>query len=157
MGRLIAALLILGIGQMPLLAFQARGGAAPAGSGLKACPILTRDLVEPFAQTTRALDLFPPEEETMSAGTACEWGVVRLQLYPARPGAAHTAPKDYLPLPGLGETAFFHNNRDRYAELLVWSGAHHFTLQVSVPTGSTADAIKPKTVALANAIIKKLR
>jgi hypothetical protein len=30
-------------------------------------------------------------------------------------------------------------------------------LQVSVPTGSTAEAIKPKTVDLANAIIKKLK
>ena len=156
MNRLIAALLTIGIGNTAL-AFQARGGGAPAGSGIKACSVLTRDLVEPFSANKRALDLIPPEEETMSSGSACEWGVVRLQLYPARPGASHTAPKDYQPLPGVGDAAFFHNNRNQYAELLVWSGTHQFTLQVSVPTGSTADAMKPKTVDLAQAIIKKLR
>jgi hypothetical protein len=157
MNRLIAALLSIGITTTPVVAFQARGGGAAAGSSIKACSILTRDLVEPFAENKRTLDLIPPEEETMAAGSACEWGIVRLQLYPARPGATHTAPKDYQPLPGVGDAAFFHNNRNQYAELLVWSGAHNFTLQVSVPTGSTPDAIKPKTVDLANAIIKKLR
>ena len=156
MGRLIAALLAIGIGNAPLLAFQARGGAA-AGSGVKACSILTRDLVEPFAENKRVLDLIPPEEETTSSSSACEWGIVRLQLYSARPGATHTAPKDFQPLPGVGDAAFFRNNPNGYAELLVWSGANHFTLQVSVPTGSTAEAIKPKTVELANAIIKRLR
>lgn len=156
MSGFVAALLIIGIGSTPHLSFQARGGA-PAGSGIKACSILTRDLVEPFAQNKRTLGQIPPEEETMASGSACEWGIVRLQLSAARPGASHTAPKDYQPLPGIGDAAFFRNNRNEYAELMVWSGAHYFTLQVSVPTGSTADAIKPKTVDLANAIIKKLR
>lgn len=156
MSRLLVALLTIAIANTALLAFQAGGGAA-AGPGIKACSILTRDLVEPFAQDKRTFGLIPPEEETTGSGSACEWGIVRLQLYAARPGASHTAPKDYLPLTGVGDNAFFHNNRDRYAELMVWSGAHHFTLQVSVPPGSTADAIKPKTVDLANAIINKLR
>lgn len=157
MTLLLIAILTVGIGNAPVVASQARGGAAAAGSGLRACSILTRDLVEPFAENKRVLDLVPPEEEAMSSGSACEWGVVRLQLYSARPGESHTAPKDFQPLSGLGDTAFFRNNLNRYAELLVWSGAAYFTLQVSVPTGGTADAIKPKTVDLANAIIKKLR
>jgi hypothetical protein len=40
---------------------------------------------------------------------------------------------------------------------LWWSGSYYLTLQVSVPTGSTAEAIKPNTVALANALLAKLR
>lgn len=56
---------------------------------------------------------------------------------------------------GAGEAAFFRSNRNRYAELM-WTATHHFTLQVSVPTGSTAEAINPNTIALANAIIAKL-
>lgn len=156
MRPLIAALLTIASAHTTLLAFQARAGGA-AGPGIKACSILTRDLVEPLAENKRVLALIPPEEETMASGSACEWGTVRLQLYSARPGGSHTAPKDYQPLSGVGDAAFFHNNRNRYAELMVWSGAHHFTLQVSVPTGSTADAMKPKTIDLASAIIKKLR
>ena len=123
---------------------------------VKACAVLTRDLVEPFSANKRALDSFPPEEEATPTSSSCEWGVVRLQLYSARPGIKPTAPKEYAPLAGVGDTAFFRNNRNEYAELLVWSGSHHFTLQVGVPAGGSVDAIKPKTVALAQAIIKKL-
>jgi hypothetical protein len=144
----IAALAVAAIGTTPLLAFQT--------FPIKACSVLTRDLVEPFSANKRALDLFPPEEEATPTSSACEWGVVRLQLYSARPGTKPTAPKDYAPLAGVGDTAFFRNNSNTYAELLVWSGSHHLTLQVGVPAGGTVDAIKPKTVALAQAILKKL-
>jgi hypothetical protein len=155
MRRVLTSLMIAGCLAAPALAYQARSGSAAAP--VKACSILTRDLVEPFAPNKRVLDVAPPEEETSATSSACEYGVVRFQHYPIRPGANRTAPKDYEAVPGVGETAFFRNNRNEYAELLVWSGAHHFTLQVSVPTGSTAEALKPKTIALANAIIHKLR
>lgn len=39
---------------------------------------------------------------------------------------------------------------------MVWTGKHSLDLQVSVPAGRTAEAIKPDVVALANAIIAKL-
>ena len=38
---------------------------------------------------------------------------------------------------------------------MVWTGKHSLDLQVSVPSGRTAEAIKPDVVALANAIIAK--
>ena len=154
MHRLVMSLMVAGSLVTPVIAYQARG---VAGSEIKACSILTKDLVEPFTENKRLLDLFPPDEETSPASSACEYGVVRLQHYPSRPGAPRTIPKDFQPLAGVGEQAAFRSNGNRYAEMLVWSGAHHFTLQVAVPTGSTAEAIKPKTVTLANAIIQKLR
>lgn len=40
---------------------------------------------------------------------------------------------------------------------MVWTGAHHFTIQLGVPEGSTPDAIKPNTIELARALIPKLR
>ncbi len=45
---------------------------------------------------------------------------------------------------------------DLYAELMAWTAKHSHTLQVSVPSGRTVDAIKTDVVALANAIIAKL-
>jgi hypothetical protein len=141
-------------------ASQAPAGGAATGKPVGACSILTKDLVAPFAQNKKVLDLIPPEEESMAgSASACEYGIVRLQLYPtplARQNRASPG-KDFQPLSGAGEAAYFRNNRNNYAELLVWTATHHFTLQVSVPTGSTAEAIKPNTVALANAIIAKLR
>ena len=60
-------------------------------------------------------------------------------------------------LTGIGDTAFFRNNRDRHAGLMVWTGPYHFTIQLDVPTGGTAESIKPKAIGLATAIISKLR
>jgi hypothetical protein len=39
---------------------------------------------------------------------------------------------------------------------MVWSSKHSLDLQVSVPSGRTAEAIKSDVVALANAILAKL-
>jgi hypothetical protein len=50
----------------------------------------------------------------------------------------------------------FNERQHRYAELTVWTGKHSLDLQVSVPSGRTAEAIKPDVIALANAILKKL-
>jgi len=155
MRQVLGVLLIGGFVAAPAGALVGQRGSAP--SAIKACSVLTRDLVEPFVENKRVLDLIPPDEETTPTYSACEYGSVRLQYFPAGARGARTAPTGFQPLGGVGETAFFRSNQDRYAELLVWSGAHNFTLQVSVPTGSTADAIKPKAAALANSIIQKLR
>jgi hypothetical protein len=119
--------------------------------------VLTRDLVAPFTENKKILDLIPPEEEALGTrGTACEHGAVRLQLYPARGGKGTVSGNDFQPISGPGWSGYFRNNRDRYAELMVWTAKHSLTLQVSVPTGRTAEAIKPDVVALANTIIARL-
>jgi hypothetical protein len=119
--------------------------------------VLTKDLVAPFAENKKVLDLFPTEEEAIgTSGTACEYGVVRLQLFPGRGGKRTMSAKDLQPVSGAGEGGYFRNNRDRYAELMVWTSKHSLDLQVSVPSGRTAEAIKPDVIALANAIIAKL-
>jgi hypothetical protein len=160
--RHVLALLVVCCGiSAPTVASQAPGGAATRATAVRACSILTKDLVAPFTQNKKVLDAIPPEEESLAgSGSACEWGIVRLQLYPIARGAKpnRTAPgKEFQPVSGAGEAAYFRNNRNNYAELVVWTATYNFTLQVSVPTGSTADAIKPDTIALANTIIAKLR
>jgi hypothetical protein len=139
-------------------ASQTRAGAPAAGQpALRACAVLTRDLVAPFTENKTILDLIPPEEEALgTSGTACEYGAVRLQLFPGRGGKRTVSAKDLQPISGAGEGGFFRSNRDRYAELMVWTGKHSLDLQVSVPSGRTAEAIKLEVVALANAIIAKL-
>jgi hypothetical protein len=124
---------------------------------VRACTVLTRDLVAPFTENKKVLDLIPPQEEVLgTSGTACEYGAVRLQLFPGRGGTRSVAAKDLQPISGAGEGGYFRSNRDRYAELMVWTAKHSLDLQVSVPSGRTAEAIKPDVVALANAIIAKL-
>jgi hypothetical protein len=116
-------------------------------------------MVAPFTANKQMLDLIRPEEEPMGQfGSACEYGVVRLQIRSVRADAPRTAPaKEWQAVSGAGEAAFFRANGTQYAELLFWKGTHYLTLQVGVPTGSTPDAIKPDTIALANAVLAKLR
>jgi hypothetical protein len=159
--RHLLTLLVIGCIAAPVVASQTRtGGAAAGATAVRACQILTRELVAPLTPNKKVLDLFPPSEESLGAsGAACEWGVVRLQLYPVPRSQQKRTPsvKDLQPVSGAGEAAFFRSNRDRYAELIVYTATHYFTLQVSVPDGSTAEAIKPDTIKLANAVIAKLR
>jgi hypothetical protein len=134
------------------------GGPAAAQPAVRACAVLTRDLVAPFTENKKVLDLIPPSEEALgTSGTACNYGAVRLQLFPGRGGKPTVSATGLQPISGAGEGGFFRNNRDRYAELMVWTNRHRLDLQVSVPSGRTAEAIKPDVVALANAIIAKLR
>ena len=124
---------------------------------VRACEVLTRDLVVPFTENPTILDLFPPEEETLgTSGTACEYGGVRLQLYPGLGGTGTVSGDGFQPISDSGWSGFFRNNRDYYAELMVWTAEHSLTLQVSVPTGGTAEAMKPDLIALANALLAKL-
>jgi hypothetical protein len=138
-------------------AFQARSGGAAGQPAIRACTVLTRDLVAPFTENKTILDLLPPEESPLAAGsgTACKYGAVRLQLFPGNVKRTMSA-KDLQPVSGAGDGGLFRNNRDRYAELTVWTSKYNVDLQVSVPSGRTAEAIKPDVIALANAILKKL-
>jgi hypothetical protein len=139
-------------------AAQGRVGAPAAGqSPVRACLVLTRDLVAPFNENKQMLDLIPPNEETLGpSGTACTYGGVRLQLFPGRGGRRTVSAPGLQPVSGAGDGGFFRNNRDRYAELMVWTSKHSLDLQIPVPSGRTAEAIKPEVIALANTILKKL-
>lgn len=134
-------------------------GAQPASSapGPRACAVLTRDLVAPLTENKSILDLIPPEEEVLATGgTACEHGAVRLQLSPGRGGKRTLTAPGLQPVQGAGDGGFFRSNQNRYAELAVWTSRHSLDLQVSVPSGRTAEDIKPQVIALANAILAKL-
>jgi hypothetical protein len=136
---------------------QTGSGSAAGQPAVRACTVLTRELVAPLTANKSILDLIPPQEEALgTSGTACQYGSVRLQLFPGRGGKRTASAPGLQPVSGAGEGGYFRSNRDRYAELMVWTAKHSLDLQVSVPSGRTAEAIKPDVVALANAIIAKL-
>lgn len=160
MRQVITFLLMMGCTSVAASAAQAPGGAA-SGKRISACALLTPDVMEKFDTAkpdTRRL--FKPEEESIGAnGSYCGNGGVILQVNPfARSESLRKSPgKEWQNIAGVGDTAFFRNNSDRHAELMVWTGSHHFTIQLGVPTGGSVDSIKPKAIGLANAIIVKLR
>ena len=64
--------------------------------------------------------------------------------------------KDHEPVPGIGDDAFFHASNS-FADLHVWTGPHHFSIQLGAGDGESAKALKPNAIELAKAIIPRLR
>lgn len=81
----------------------------------------------------------------------------------ARPDQARSAMsarsgayKAHEPVPGLGEAAFFGSN-SAFANLYVWTRSGAFHIEMGAGFEDEAAALKPNVIALANAIIPKLR
>jgi hypothetical protein len=60
-------------------------------------------------------------------------------------------------VPGVGDRALFRENGRDFAELFVQVGRHTLTIQMNVPVGMTPADIRPTTIALANALVPRLR
>ena len=137
------------------------GKPASGKPAIRACEVLTRDVVAKFdTGNPKMRDLIPREEEAIgSHGSSCNDGSIFVQIDPFLNSDSYrkSPAKDWQAVTGVGDTAYFHNNRDRYAELMVWSGRHHFTIQLSVPDGRTAEAVKPNTIGIATALVAKLK
>ena len=153
----------LAVVHLATAASSGQAKSAPAGNPnrINACTFLTREVVTKIAPPPNKFVLdIPPREEPIGAnGSACNYASIGLQIDPfPKADALRKSPrKDWQPVSGVGDTAFFHPNRTYFAELIVWSGTHHFTIQMSVPSGSTPDKEKPKTIELARTIIAKLK
>lgn len=143
--------------EMPL--HDQKPGANPAR--INACSFLTREVVMKVNPPANKYALAIPaaEEPVGPHGSYCEYGGIGLQIDPfVRSEDLRKAPgKEWQAVSGLGDTAWFRDNKGNFAELMVWTGAHHFTIQMSIPMGGTAEKMKPNTLELANTIIPKLK
>ena len=102
----------------------------------------------------------PEEEEPVgTAGSSCTYPSVSIQVLPASQGMLEAAKKNYKleAVSGVGEEAYFRNNKNLYAELYVKAGKHLLTLQGNVPTGKTPESMKPALESLAKLYVEKLR
>jgi hypothetical protein len=162
MRQLFTSVLVICAVASPAARQPARGGAGSAAV-IRACSLLTRDVVtrtSPYEK--QALDLvlrIPPMEDVLgAAGSACSYGGVTLQIDPFTPATIEKQrDKTWMALPGIGETAFFRDNKGRWAELYVHDGAHVLTIQMDVPTGRSTESIKPNVLALAETVLPKLK
>ena len=136
------------------------GSATPA---IKACSLLTRELVEKAsAAGKQAIAAAQPQEVNLGGSRrGCQWGDVLVQVDPvpaSRLGElGKSDPASWESIPGVGDAAYFHNVKDAMAEMFVRVGPRTVGILMDVPAGSKAAAIKPKFVALAQAIVPKLR
>jgi len=163
MPQVVATVLMIGCLSAGTTAAQAQKGAAAPRERPNACSFLPRPLMEkvtPGPVNKRVFDMKPEEGPVGPAGSSCDYATTGIQIDPfARPDEMrrNSPGKEWQRLTGVGDAAYFRDNRGLWAELMVWTGARHFTIQMGVPTGSTAEAIKPNVVTLAHAIVEKLK
>ena len=168
----IISLLVAGCISSTALAFQSRSGGAAAA---QACELLTRDLVMKVSPDKKALEREKPvadpfAEELRAAGQpvkpgmSCKYGPVMLVLSPlARPAQtqnalrARTKPYEaFEPVPGVGDAAFFRANIAT-ASMYVWTGPHHFLVEIVAGFMDDARKLKPNSIELAKGIVSQLR
>jgi hypothetical protein len=158
---LTAAVLIASLA-LPPAASQTRG--ATAQPAIRACSLLTRELVRkvtPYEGKALEISLAGgPEENTLGAGGSdCSDGGISLLVDPRFSFDSFRKQKGWEQaehIAGVGDEALFHDNIGEWAEMVVRSGSHVFTIQMDIPTGKTAASVKPNVVALAKAILPAL-
>ena len=162
MNRFIGVAVVAGIAVAlyppPLLARADRAQTpSPATSRVKACSFLTKEEVKKHLPWNAILDKMPTEEEPVgAAGSSCNYPSVFIQVFPVPKQVTGPPSKTgYEPVSGVGNEAYFRNNRNEYAELYVRTPTHTVTLQADAD--GKVDAVKPNVINLAKALIAKLR
>jgi hypothetical protein len=100
----------------------------------------------------------PIEEEPVGvSGSSCNYPSVFIQVLPFSQRTIDIAHQQggLEPLTGIGDEAYFHNNKNLYAEVFVKVGNQLLTLQANLQ-GEMA-AVKPGVLNLAKALVAKLR
>jgi hypothetical protein len=158
MNRAVRIVLVAGVvastSNPPMIASQA---PVPV---IKVCGLVPKAEVKTLIGGNQFFDAMAPEEEALGTyGSSCNYAGVMIQVMPFQQGAIDAARKRGRPeaVAGVGDEAYLYDNPAGYAELYVKVGARLLTLQRDVDRGKTVADIRPGVIALANALVAKLR
>ena len=129
-------------------------------SAIKVCGLLPPAEVKKLVGGNQVFDMIPPKEEALGTyGSSCNYPGIHIQVMPFLSSTIDAARKrgKLETVAGVGDEAYFYENPAGYAELYVKVGSHLLTLQRRVGTGSTVADVRPGVLALANALVAKLR
>ena len=149
-----------------LLALWALSQQATAANdpAMHACSVLTRAEVRQLVPWSDQMEgIFPQEEEDQLAnGSGCEYPSIRVQVMSSSPqqwqrwiDASKNPTVERIA--GVGEEAYIRDNKGLFAELYAKSGSHVVSLQKNLKPGETTQASKTQLIALAKALVAKLR
>jgi hypothetical protein len=125
---------------------------------IRACSLLPKAEVKKHLPWIAALDQMPAEEEAVGkSGSSCNYPSVFIQILPFAQGTIDAFKKSggMEAISGVGDEAYFRNNKDRYAEVLVRAGKYLVTLQANVDNNMAT--VKANAVNLAKALVAKLK
>jgi hypothetical protein len=155
-----------------LLAFAAWSTSSGAQSA-SACSLATNAEIETVTGRRFYSD---PEPTSLAggAGSACTYGTGKAQIVLFSGPKSQELWNDFLksygrdkearhPVPAVGDGAYviYPRPRDEYEDaigmLVVKSGAHTLGISLAATKGEPAESVQPKLVALAEAVVAKLR
>lgn len=158
--RLVVTTGVFGAITQPLSAQQKAATTEAAPQVVKVCPLVSKEEVKKHIPWQDFLDGLPIDEEAIgTTGSSCNFPTVHVQVMRYHPSTIESARKmgNLETIAGIGDEAYFRNNRDRYAELLVKVGSRMLTLQGSVPQDGSIASVKPGVLSLAKVYVAKLR
>ncbi len=112
--------------------------------------------MQPFLR----LRLVAPEEEALGTyGSSCNYPGVLVQVIPFVQTTIDAARKRgrLEAVADVGDEAYLYENPAGYAELYVKVGSRLLTLQRDIGLGKTVGEVRPGVIALAKALVAKLR
>lgn len=151
-----------------LTAFVAAGGAwvhprplvaqSATSQRTAVCALVPKGEVKRHLPWIAALDQLPVEEEAIGAsGSSCNYPSVTIQVLPFSSQALEAIRRrgGLETIAGVGDEAYFYNNRNRYGELYVRVGNRVLTVQANA--NDSVEGVKPGTISLAKVLVGKLR
>lgn len=145
---------------LPSLLAQTQTSQQPPAAGsprIKACSLVPKEEVKKHLPWIAVLDSMPIEEAPVgTSGSSCNYPSVFIQVLPfSQKTMDLVSKKDGIEtIRGVGDEAYLHNNRNRYAELYVRVGKHVLTLQANME--GKIESVKPGVLNLAKAVAAKL-
>ena len=146
---------LIAVGVLFALSSQPQAAQQPR---IAVCSLVPKEEVKKHLPWQAFLDQMPITEEPIGAsGSSCNYPTADIQVLPftrsfldeiRKLGARES-------IPGLGDEAYFRNNNNLYAEIVVKVGQRLLTIQADAD--DNVDAAKPKVIALAREIVPKLR
>jgi hypothetical protein len=156
--KLFVNVAIVSACSLSLLAQPNTSQQTAAGSPrIKACSLVPKEEVKKHLPWIPVLDRMPIEEEPIgTSGSSCNYPTVFIQVLPFSQATLDLMRKKsgIETISGVGDEAYLHNNRNRYAELVVRAGKHLLTLQANMD--GKIESVKPGVLNLAKALVAKL-
>jgi len=162
MPRVFVALVVVAVAGATLsVRLLAQKPSAPAATGarLNACTILPRDEVKKIVPWSVQSDGDKETEMPLGGGSVCVYPSVQIYVDKYSASKIEGARKDgpLIPIAGIGDEAFLQQKGKYWAELYVKAGDRLVHVEKDIPADGTFESVKPSMVALAKALVAKLR
>ena len=160
MPRVVVALVVIGVAVATLSRplFAQKPSTPPAtGARFNACTLLPREEVKKIFPWKG--DLEKETEMALGGGSACVYPSVQIYVDKYSAAKIEAARKDgeLIPAPGIGDEAFLQQKGKYWAELYIRVGDRLLLIEKDIPADGTFESVKSPMLALAKALIAKLR